>query len=109
MTQLRLLRSAHEFLLRHERRQAQVLAECERQVREGELKLSELQRELSTAQADRIVAVLASLRGAFPGLEKGARIALLMRFGWAQAPTARVRRLPLEDSVAVIARLPQKM
>jgi flagellar protein FliJ len=52
VTQLRLLRSAHEFLLRHERRQAQVLAECERQVREGELKLSELQRYYGVYQRD---------------------------------------------------------
>jgi flagellar protein FliJ len=44
VTQLRLLKSAHEFLARAERRQALVLAECERQVREGEQKLGELQR-----------------------------------------------------------------
>jgi flagellar FliJ protein len=52
VTQLRLLRSAHEFLVRHERRQAQLLAECERQVREGELKLSELQRYHAVYQRD---------------------------------------------------------
>jgi len=65
----------------------------------------DVQAAAPNAQADRIAAVLAALRAAFPGLEKGARIALLIRFGWAQAPTARVRRLPVEDSVAVIARL----
>ena len=52
MTQLRLLKSAHEFLVRHERRQAQVLAECERQVREGELKLGELERYQGVYQRD---------------------------------------------------------
>jgi flagellar FliJ protein len=44
MSQLRLLRSAHEFLERNERRQQQVLAECERQVKEADLKLTELER-----------------------------------------------------------------
>lgn len=52
MTQLRLLQSAHEFLVRQERRQAQVLAECERQVRAGELKLSELERYHAVYQRD---------------------------------------------------------
>jgi flagellar FliJ protein len=52
VTQLRLLRSAHEFLTRHERRQAQLLAECERQVREGALKLSELERYHAVYQRD---------------------------------------------------------
>jgi len=53
-----------------------------------------------SAEAPRIAAVLASARAAFPSLERGSRIALFLRFGWAQAPTARVRRLPLEESVA---------
>ena len=52
MTQLRLLKSAHEFLVRHERRQAQVLAECARQVKEGELKLGELERYHAVYQRD---------------------------------------------------------
>jgi nitroreductase len=52
------------------------------------------------AQADRIAAVVAAARAAFPNLEKGARIGLLIRFGWAPAPSTRVRRLALEDSVA---------
>jgi flagellar protein FliJ len=52
MTQLRLLRSAHEFLVRQERRQAQVLADCEREVRHGELKLSELERYHAVYQRD---------------------------------------------------------
>jgi nitroreductase len=49
---------------------------------------------------ERAEAVLRAARGAFPSLERGARIALLMRFGWAPAPTVRVRRLPLEESLA---------
>jgi flagellar FliJ protein len=52
MTQLRLLKSAHEFLVRQERRQALVVAESERQVREGELKLGELQRYHDVYQRD---------------------------------------------------------
>jgi flagellar protein FliJ len=52
VSQLRLLKSAHELLVRHERRQALVLAEAERQVREGELKLSELERYHAVYQRD---------------------------------------------------------
>ncbi len=52
MTRLRLLQSAQEYLVRHERRQALVLAECERQVREGELKLSELERYHAVYERD---------------------------------------------------------
>lgn len=44
--------------------------------------------------------VVANLRAAFPNMERGSRIAVMMRIGWAPAATARVRRLPLEDSVA---------
>lgn len=52
---------------------------------------------------DRAAAAVAALRGAFPSVERGARIGMLMRFGWAPAPTSRVRRLPLEESIAVDA------
>ena len=52
------------------------------------------------ADGERIAAVLASARGAFPNVEPGSRVALLLRFGWARPPTGRVRRLPLEESVA---------
>jgi flagellar FliJ protein len=52
MTELRLLRSAHEFLVRQERRQAQVLAGCEREVRQAELKLGELERYHAVYQRD---------------------------------------------------------
>jgi len=51
-------------------------------------------------ERDRVEAVLARFKGAFPSVEKGARIAMLMRYGWAPPPTTLVRRLPLEDSVA---------
>ncbi len=47
-----------------------------------------------------VTAALASARSAFPNLERWSRIALLIRFGWAPAPTVRVRRLLLEDSLA---------
>ncbi|HEY3818392.1 MAG TPA: hypothetical protein VGL81_14540 [Polyangiaceae bacterium] len=49
---------------------------------------------------DRAAAVVAACRAAFPSLEKGARVAVLLRVGNAPAPTALVRRLPLKDSVA---------
>ena len=52
MTQLRLLRSAHEFLERHERTQGLALAESERQVKEGEVKLTELERYRSVYLRD---------------------------------------------------------
>jgi nitroreductase len=44
--------------------------------------------------------VVASFRSAFPSVERGSRIAFLMRFGRAPDPTSRVGRLPLEDSIA---------
>ena len=49
---------------------------------------------------ERAAAAVAALRAAFPGVEKGTRVALLMRVGNAPPPTALVRRLPLEESVA---------
>jgi nitroreductase len=51
----------------------------------------------------RVSTVVASARAAFPNAERGSRIGLLLRFGWAPDPTARVRRLPLEESVAAEA------
>jgi hypothetical protein len=53
------------------------------------------------AEAPRASAVVASLRAAFPVVDKASRIAFLMRVGQAPAPTSRVRRLPLADSLAV--------
>lgn len=50
--------------------------------------------------------LLVAFRGAFPNLEPDARIALLLRVGWAQPVSARVRRLPLEDSVTVAGETP---
>ncbi len=49
----------------------------------------------------RVMAVLTAFRRAFPSVGKDARIAFLMRFGWAEAPSCRVGRLPLEDSLGV--------
>jgi len=51
-------------------------------------------------QSERAAAVVAAFRAAFPSVEKGSRVALLMRVGNAPPPTALVRRLPLVDSVA---------
>jgi nitroreductase len=49
---------------------------------------------------DRAAAAVAAFRAAFPGVERSSRIGMLMRYGWAPEPTTRVRRLPLDDSIA---------
>jgi len=54
------------------------------------------------ADAEGCAAAVASLAAAFPSFERGARIAVLMRIGWAPPPTSIVRRLPLEESMAVV-------
>lgn len=51
-------------------------------------------------ERDRIQGVVSKFRAAYPSVEKGASIAILMRYGWAPAPTTLARRLPLEESVA---------
>ncbi len=51
-------------------------------------------------ERERVEGVVKALRSAFPNLEREARIGMLLRFGWAPAPTALVRRRSLEDSVA---------
>ena len=52
------------------------------------------------AEADpRIGEVLAAFRGVFPNVPQDTRIAFLMRFGWAEAPSCRVGRFPLEESL----------
>jgi nitroreductase len=51
-------------------------------------------------EAARVTAAISAFHGAFPSVERGARIAIVMRYGWAPAPTSRVRRLPVEDSLA---------
>ena len=56
---------------------------------------------VTLAERDRAAALVASFRAAFPSVERGARIGMLLRFGWASAPTSVVRRLPLEESVAL--------
>jgi hypothetical protein len=52
-------------------------------------------------ERQRATALVESLRAAFPSVERGSRIGMLMRIGWAPPPTARVRRLALEDSLAL--------
>ena len=54
-------------------------------------------------QHDRATAVVAACRGAFPSLDKGTRVAVILRVGNAPPPTALVRRLPLADSLATAA------
>lgn len=49
----------------------------------------------------RVRELLPAFRAAFPNIELDARVAVLLRFGWAQSVTARVRRRPLEDSVVL--------
>ncbi len=51
----------------------------------------------------RVMAVLTAFRRAFPSVSKDSRIAFLMRFGWAEAPSCRVGRLPLEESLEHLA------
>lgn len=51
-------------------------------------------------ERERVEAVVSNVRAAFPSVEKGASIAMLMRYGWAPPPTTLVRRLPVEESVA---------
>ena len=58
-------------------------------------------------ERDRCAALVESLRAAFPSVERTSRIAVLMRIGWAPSPTSRVRRLPLEESVAVASAGPE--
>ncbi len=52
MSSARLLTNAQQVLERHEQRHAQALVECERQVRQNVLKLSELERYLETYLRD---------------------------------------------------------
>jgi nitroreductase len=61
---------------------------------------SALEVDGGSLDRERATAAVQSLRAAFPNLEKDARIGMVLRFGWAAAPTALVRRLPLEDSLA---------
>jgi nitroreductase len=54
----------------------------------------------SLPEHGRVEAVLSRFKAAFPSVEKGSTIVMLMRYGWAPAPTTLVRRLPLEESIA---------
>jgi hypothetical protein len=56
--------------------------------------------------SEAVEAVLDWARTAFPNLERGARIAVLMRFGWGPTPTARVGRLALEESLFRVPETP---
>jgi nitroreductase len=60
-----------------------------------------LEGELEPGTEGPVVEVVRSLRAAFPNLDREERVAMLLRFGWAPAPTSAVRRLPLGDSVAL--------
>lgn len=60
----------------------------------------------SLDDVDQATQIVARMRGAFPSVERESRIALLMRFGWAPAPSSTVRRLPLQDSVHAPAETP---
>jgi len=52
------------------------------------------------ADQARAEAAVEAVRAAFPNVERGSRIAMILRYGWAPDPSARVRRLPLEESVS---------
>lgn len=56
---------------------------------------------LEAERRTKVAELLLTFRASFPNLEPDARIALLLRFGWAQPASARVRRRPLEDCVVV--------
>ena len=43
--------------------------------------------------------LLLAFKGAFPNVPDGTRIAFLMRFGWAEPPSCRAGRRPIEDFV----------
>jgi hypothetical protein len=51
-------------------------------------------------ETDRIRSLVSKFRAAYPSVDKGSSIAILMRFGWAPPPTTLVRRLALQESVA---------
>ncbi len=55
---------------------------------------------VTLAEGDRATALLAALRAAFPNVDPGSRIAMILRFGRADAPTARAGRRPLAESLA---------
>ncbi|HEX7604347.1 MAG TPA: hypothetical protein VF316_22165 [Polyangiaceae bacterium] len=56
---------------------------------------------LEAERRRKVAELLPAFRAAFPSIEPDARIAVLLRFGWAQPASARVRRRPLEESVIV--------
>ena len=66
----------------------------------------ELDPPLPLTSPDRATALLSSFRATFPSVEKGSRVAFLLRFGWAPPPSSRVRRLSLEESLAIVSMAP---
>jgi hypothetical protein len=55
---------------------------------------------VALAEKARAAAAVDAVRAAFPNVERGSRIAMILRYGWAPDPSARVRRLPLDESVS---------
>jgi len=51
---------------------------------------------------DLLPPLLQSFRKVFPMIPETTRIAFLMRFGWAEAPTCRTGRLPVSESIATL-------
>jgi hypothetical protein len=70
------------------------------------LELQDAGAGVGLAERERAAALVASFRAAFPSVERGSRIAMLLRFGWAAPPTSVVRRLGLEESVALAKTAP---
>ena len=54
---------------------------------------------LSAAEIERARAIIDAHRAAVPSIEKGARVGIALRFGWAEGATAKVGRRRLEESV----------
>jgi nitroreductase len=54
---------------------------------------------LSAVEIERAGAIQSALRAAVPSIERGARIGIALRFGWASGTTPRVGRRALEESV----------
>ena len=57
----------------------------------------------AVGERQRVEDLVAKVRAAFPSVERTSRIGLILRVGWAPPPTARVRRLALQDSLAAAA------
>jgi hypothetical protein len=51
---------------------------------------------------DLVPPLMQSFRKVFPMIPDATRIAFLMRFGWAEAPSCRTGRLPMSESIATL-------